>query len=310
MNKITKLSVMGAMIATTGCLGFSGLASAASLTQSSQTTQVYRANLEPLNNSGASGTATVKVMGNMLRVTIHSTGLSPNLPHAEHIHIGGQNVCPTVADDANHDGIVDIAEGMPKYGDVKVSLVTSGDDSAASALALTRYPVADANGTINYHETLALPSGVSASNIANGVVVQHGISQLFNDPTKYDGSRQSADPDAPAGTPLEATVPADCGKLLPVNNGNSGGNGNGQGTNGSGSSISNTGPGSTNTVTSSTSDNTSVTNNNDVSVSSSNSQSSNSGNANSSSNTYGGYVSSGSASNSNNTNEMVTVENN
>lgn len=301
MNKLSRLIFTGALIASTSCLGFGGLASAAVPTLPTNAAQVYRASLNPLNNSGASGTATVIVKGDQVRVSIHSTGLSPNLPHAEHIHIGGQNVCPTIADDTNGDGIVDIAEGMPKYGDVKVSLVTSGDDSAGSALALDRYPVADANGTINYHEILALPSGVSASDIASGVIVQHGISELSGDPTKYDGSTPSSDADAPAGTPLEATVPADCGKLMPLSRGNTGANGN---------AINNSGPGSHNSIRSSSRTTSHTTNTNHLNVSNESSQRAQTGNASSAHNARGGTVSSGSASNSSSLSEMFSIKNN
>lgn len=191
-------------------LGGVGLASAA------PTTTTYEAKLSSLNGSGASGTAYVSVTGRKATVVINSTGNSANLPHAQHIHIGGNHVCPTTADDVNHDGLVDIAEGMPQYGDVQVSLTTKGDVSNASALALSRFPVASGSGSTTYSRTFRLPSGVSASDITQGVIVQHGISTLYNDPTMYDGSRQSADPDAPQGTPLEATIPADCGKLQPI----------------------------------------------------------------------------------------------
>jgi Cu/Zn superoxide dismutase len=68
--------------------------------------QTYTADLNPLNTSGSSGTATVVVNGNQVTVTIESTGLSPNLPHAQHIHIGGQNICPTDAADDDGDGLI------------------------------------------------------------------------------------------------------------------------------------------------------------------------------------------------------------
>jgi hypothetical protein len=47
--------------------------------------------------------------------------------------------------------------------------------------------------------------------IPAGVIVQHGISELFEDPTQYDGEpRSSLNPDLP----LEATIPTNCGELV------------------------------------------------------------------------------------------------
>lgn len=182
----------------------------------SATTQTYQANLTSLNNSGATGTATVSVTGDQVTVNITSTGLSANLPHAQHIHIGGNNTCPTMADDSNKDGILSTVEGQPAYGSVKVSLTTSGDTSANSAVAVDRFPTADGNGGVTYSRTFTLPSGVSASDIANGVIVQHGVASITGDKTKYDGSAKSQ---LDSSLPLEATAPADCGKLIAMPNG-------------------------------------------------------------------------------------------
>jgi hypothetical protein len=175
--------------------------------------QTFTADLNPLNSSGSSGTATVVVNGNQVTVTIEATGLSPNLPHAQHIHIGGQNICPTEAADDDGDGLINTVEGQPFYGPVQVSLTTEGDVSADSGLAVERFPVADADGTITYSRTFPLPDGVTADDIPNGVIVQHGISELFEDPTQYDGEpRSSLNPDLP----LEATMPSNCGELVMV----------------------------------------------------------------------------------------------
>jgi hypothetical protein len=174
----------------------------------------HTANLGALNGSGASGTATVQVIthhGNQVTVTIQSSGLAPNQPHAQHIHIGGQNTCPSNAADMDGDGLINTAEGAPFYGGVQVSLTTQGDVSADSALAVDRFPVADANGNLNYSRTFPLPQGVNPQDIDMGVIVQHGISKLFGDPNQYDGDpRSSLDP----SLPLEATIPATCGKLM------------------------------------------------------------------------------------------------
>lgn len=195
-------------------LGGAMLLSAAAVTPSAfaaQTTAMYQANLTSLNNSGTTGTATVSVTGDQATVTVHTTGASPNLPHAQHIHIGGNNTCPTMADDANKDGVLSTAEGAPDYGGVKVSLTTSGDVSDSSALAVSRFPTASKSGEVTYTRTFTLPNGVTASDVANGVIVQHGVSEIGGDKAKYDGDAKSS---LDKSLPLEATAPNSCGKLV------------------------------------------------------------------------------------------------
>lgn len=179
------------------------------------TTYMYQANLTSLNNSGTTGTSTVKVTGDQATVTVHTMGASANLPHAQHIHIGGNHTCPTMADDTNGDGVLSTAEGQPDYGKVQVSLTKTGDVSAKSALAVDRFPTASKSGEVTYSRTFTLPSGVTASDVAHGVIVQHGVSEIGGDKAKYDGSAKSSlDP----SLPLEATAPNACGVLtaMPV----------------------------------------------------------------------------------------------
>lgn len=210
MKKLKKTFIRSLALGSVTALSVAALSPAVFAASS---TQMYQANLTALNKSGTTGTATVKVTGNQVTVTVDTTGASANLPHAQHIHIGGKNVCPTMSDDSNHDGILTTAEGQPSYGGIKVSLTTSGDTSANSGLAVKRFPTASASGKVSYSRTFTLPSGVSASDIANGVIVQHGVASLSGDKTKYDGSAKSG---LDKSLPQEATVPAACGKLTAV----------------------------------------------------------------------------------------------
>ena len=197
-------------------IGALGVASGALLVlpaspASAQQATDYQASLDQLNGSGASGTAMIQVSGNQATVTVDITGESAGAPHAQHVHIGGQGVCPTAAEDTDGDGLVSVPEGQPKYGEINVSLTTSGDVSPESALAVDRMPTAGSDGHVTYERTFDLPSGVTAESLANGVVVSHGYagSSLGTDPSAYDG------PDSPlmAGVPQEATLPVACGTL-------------------------------------------------------------------------------------------------
>jgi hypothetical protein len=178
--------------------------------QSSQASASYQVNLTQQNKSGASGTATLTVTGTNVAVTMRGNGFSPNLAHATHVHIGGQDACPTPAADKNKDSYVDAKEADAFVGDLRVSLTTSGDTSANSALSLDRAPKADAKGAISYNRTFTLPSNVKASDLEKASLDVHGISTIFDDKAKYDGNKKSELDNKVA---FEATAPAACGQL-------------------------------------------------------------------------------------------------
>jgi len=177
--------------------------------------------LLPLNHSGATGTATLTAMDNGdLKVSIRSSGLVPNSPHAQHLHgstMGMDFHCPDMSADTNHNGYVSTEEGMPIYGDIFISLTTKGDTSAASGLAVDRFPTADANGNLRYDRTIAaadLPKGTIA-HLKDLHIVQHGIDADHNG--KYDiaalGESTLAKSAGLSGIPEEATDPALCGMV-------------------------------------------------------------------------------------------------
>jgi hypothetical protein len=167
--------------------------------------------LQPLNGSGARAVTLVGVRGNELTVSVEADGLTPNAPHAQHLHgrlDGEPNVCPGPSADTNGDGLISTVEGQPAYGSIDISLTTQGDVSPASGLAVDRFPVADANGHLSYHRTFEVSADVAAA-VGRLVVVQHGID--LNGSGTYDGAAPSSlDP----SLPLEATIPADCGTLM------------------------------------------------------------------------------------------------
>ena len=168
---------------------------------------VYTATLDELNGSGAGGTATIELNDDATRatITVDSTGLADGLPHAQHIHgeIGAANQCPTMDADANGDGVVDVAEGVPSYGGIQLSLTTSGDTSADSGLAVDRYPV----GNASYSRTIDISEEVSGD-LTNLHIVVHGVDE--NGDGEYNGDAVSS---LDESLPREATLPASCGQL-------------------------------------------------------------------------------------------------
>lgn len=222
MKSTTVRIATAAAAAAALVLGGAGAASAAHDDNPSDKVASYTYALEAVQpgsvpGAGASGTTRVKSLPNgKLQVTVEAWGLSPNLPHAMHLHgIEGAPAdmgCPGPAQ-AGADGIVTVVDGAPFYGGILTSLTTSGDVSAASALALDRYAVSDANGHLFYKRTLTSAPGYADAGTVQ--VVVHGID--------FDGSGDYAfDADDPfssrasslgASIPLEATVPVLCGGI-------------------------------------------------------------------------------------------------
>ena len=188
------------------------------------------AELHELNSSGVTGSAFAVVKNKKIKhIEVHASGLTPDAPHAQHIHYGEQatNECPTLALDANGDGRLNTVEGIPAYGPVVVSLTTAGDTGPGSFLDVTRFPVL-ADGEYSYsRDNIKItevagtgypgPEGTgTAAQIAEairdgeGVVVIHGLD--------YDGDGEYSLSDEglselPGGLPAEATDPAACGVL-------------------------------------------------------------------------------------------------
>ena len=173
----------------------------------------FKADLKPLNSSGAEGHAMLEKEGNKkIETEIHTKGLAPKLPHAQHIHGFKKAVseCPTLAA-SGRDNLITTAEGLPSYGPIQVSLTTKGDTSPKSALAVDRFPVANAKGSVQYERTFSVPSNV-VKNLGKKVIVQHGVD--LNDNGRYDfkaAGKSELDP----SLPQEATIPATCGVINP-----------------------------------------------------------------------------------------------
>ena len=185
-----------------------------SLTPAAFAQDMFQADLAPLNNSGASGTANLALEGDQLTTDIASEGLAPGLPHAQHIHGLEQAMseCPTILNDQNGDNLVNTTEGEPSYGPILTSLTTEGDTSPESALAVDRFPVANEDGTLSYGRTFGVPTNV-ADRLEEFAIVQHGVD--LNGNGVYD--EEAAGPsDLDPSLPQEATIPANCGVIEPV----------------------------------------------------------------------------------------------
>ncbi|MDT0186349.1 hypothetical protein Q9S36_39805 [Microbacterium sp. ARD31] len=222
MLKKTWGMAAGTALVAAMVLGAAGGASAAHDDNPSPKVGSYTyglASIQPAAVPGgdASGTTRVKALPNgKLQVTVEAWGLSPNLPHAMHLHgVDGPALdqgCPGPAQ-AGEDGVVTVLDGVPFYGGILTSLTSTGDVTPASALALDRYATADADGYLYYQRTLSSPEGYANADTVQ--VIVHGIDfdgngmYAFNADDPF-ASRSSS---LGAGIPLEATVPVLCGGI-------------------------------------------------------------------------------------------------
>ncbi|SNS00148.1 CHRD domain-containing protein [Blastococcus mobilis] len=165
----------------------------------------------PAAPSGGSGQGMVEIDGTNLSFTLAAQGLLAGAPHAAHIHFGqdARNECPTAADNTDPQEFFTTTEGAPAYGEIVVSLTTTGDTSPDSALAVDRFAVGD---NIEYSRGDVQVSEEVAQAILDGkaAVVVHGV-DYDGDGTYSAGERGPSDLDP--SLPGEATDPALCGVL-------------------------------------------------------------------------------------------------
>jgi hypothetical protein len=222
------------VLASSLLLGMPAAGADSSDSPGQQKTVELAAALHELNDSGASGHAHAVVRNQQIRsIQVSAHGLSPDAPHAMHIHYGedARNECPTMGDATNTraDGELRLstADGLPAYGPIVVSLTTTGDTTPESALAVDRFATST-DGSLDYSRgginfTRVTGTGYSGTDGAGtpkqiadairageGVVVIHGVDYNGNGLYDFDSAGASElDPSLPA----EATDPAACGVL-------------------------------------------------------------------------------------------------
>ena len=181
----------------------------------------FQASLAPVphdpaadNGSHATGHASLVVLDDELRAFLFVQGLSPNLPHAMHIHGHDEAVaeCPSLAR-AGEDGLIDTVDGLPDYGPIQVSFTTrgpTGGNLLPDGLDLARFPVADQFGLARYQRSFPIPDDI-AQRLDEMHIVVHGHD--LNGNGTYDGELSSLSPLVGAPVPLEAELPVACGPL-------------------------------------------------------------------------------------------------
>ncbi|MGK7392063.1 MAG: hypothetical protein ACNS60_17050 [Candidatus Cyclobacteriaceae bacterium M2_1C_046] len=129
----------------------------------------YSANLNPINNSGVNGSATLILEGNTLQVTIQANGLEPLKDHPQYIRgfpsSAENSTCPPPGADTDGNGIVGIEEGKLFYGGIKLPLDTT---------------TASSNGSLRYEDTFTLGEGNNPEledleSLTSRAIVLHGM---------------------------------------------------------------------------------------------------------------------------------------
>lgn len=137
--------------------------------QSDGSTTIARVDLKPLNNSGASGQAELRLSYDHrdLTVLIQARGLEAGGQHISHIHglsSSGQPVnstCPTTAQDSDGDGFVELAEGLATYGPILIDFMNIDPDE---------------DGQVNFKTTVHLTGDEMALPLQLREIVVHGMS--------------------------------------------------------------------------------------------------------------------------------------
>jgi serine/threonine protein kinase len=164
----------------------------------------------PTNRVTGTGTATARLNGDTLSVTLDTNGLLNGQAHAMHIHAGGKGICPPASAARLHNGhrAISTTDGIKYYGPPQVALTSHGDTSPKSIIDFSRYPHV---GNITYERAqIVLPPGVAAAiRAGDAVMVVHGID--YNHNGLYDNVLDRSELNNTL--PGEATAPALCGPL-------------------------------------------------------------------------------------------------
>ena len=176
----------------------------------------YFTEFTALNGSGVSGGAVLAYDddSDTLTVAIRASGLEPNQPHVQHIHgfpDGTDAQTPTLAQDADHDGYVELGEGLSTYGPILLNLSTNhengtgADNGHSHDGPVTGFPTAP-NGEEFFVESYHLPQGDLTADpmLALREIVIHGLTTPAG---------------AGAGTPGEVDGTAGYKLVLPVASG-------------------------------------------------------------------------------------------
>lgn len=205
------LNTLGAVAAIAGAIALAMPAAAQAATNH------YVAHLHALNTSVAhaktTGEAKFAVDGDTLKIDIRVHGAPADTEHWQHFHgfvDGNAASCATMADDANKDDIIDVAETGKASGTTMVPFTA---DPASMDVPHGVYPKADAKGDYHYTATVSVKALDAAFDkafpgqkldLTKRVVYIHGVPES----DKLPSTVASLGP-----IPANVTLPIACGKI-------------------------------------------------------------------------------------------------
>lgn len=178
---------------------------------------IYNVDFTALNGSGVTGSATLTLSddASSLTVLINAIGLEPGGPHVGHIHglftpsgMPTNSQVPTLAQDSDNDGFIELAEGQTTYGPIIVGFGNVDPDM---------------DGIVNFSQTFNL---LDPATYANGFDINDllgpGLNSLQLREIVLHG--MTVAPGIGAGTPGEvdgtngylAVLPVAAGEITPA----------------------------------------------------------------------------------------------
>ena len=144
--------------------------------------KVFFADLKELNNSDAEGGALLFQNGERLTVITAASGVEAGQIHAQHIHgfeDGRNATIPTLAQDDDRDGFIEVAEGAATYGPILLDL------TAPQGAGVSGFPLPSGNSflfaqTYNINDPVNGPLAtlLDEAPLQNREIVLHGLSTL------------------------------------------------------------------------------------------------------------------------------------
>jgi hypothetical protein len=179
---------------------------------------IFKAELSALNSNvtglDAVGKATFAISGDELTIHVTAQGVPPSIVHLQHFHGFSEGEmdarCPTTADDANGDGIIDLIETEPLAG---TTMVPFHDDPVGMEIVRDTYPSAGADAAYSYEikVSLAVLQDSFASkfegqqlDLDRRVVFLHGVPESTDLPASVASL---------GDIPAQVTLPIACGEI-------------------------------------------------------------------------------------------------
>jgi hypothetical protein len=175
--------------------------------------------LNQLNNSNVSGNGvlTVDTDAQTLRVELSGQNLEEGEDHMLHIHgnfnpdgSAADSTAPTLADDGDGDGLIEVLEGVPAYGDIilPLGMIPAGDIGAG--------------GTFSYDNTFSLTddslymSPVTGNDYTSADLFPLSLREIvIHGKTVADGIGAGTDGEADGTGGYKGLLPVAAGNIVP-----------------------------------------------------------------------------------------------